>query len=92
MCSGFIEYPASYLGEFWVDSLVHDGYSLENIVKIFGEDRVTLGTDYPFPLGEKNPGELIENMNFSESLHSKLVGENALNWLGMKRSDFITVE
>ena len=84
--------PASYLGKFWVDSLVHDGYSLENIVKVFGEDKVTLGTDYPFPLGEKNPGELIENMNFSESIHSKLIGENALNWLGMKRSDFITGE
>lgn len=84
--------PASYLGEFWVDSLIHDGYTLENIVKIFGEDKVALGTDYPFPLGEKNPGELIQNMNFSESLHSKLIGENALDWLGMKRSDFITGE
>jgi len=82
--------PASYLGKFWVDSLIHDGDTLENIVKIFGEDKVALGTDYPFPLGEKNPGELIQNMDFPESLHSKLIGENALNWLGMKRSDFIT--
>ena len=82
--------PASFLGGFWVDSLDHDGNTLGNIIKIFGEDKVALGTDYPFPLGEENPGELIQNMDFSEPLQSKLMGENALNWLGMKRSDFIT--
>ncbi len=70
--------------------MVHDGNTLGNIIKIFGEDKVALGTDYPFPLGEENPGELIQNMDFSEPLQSKLMGENALNWLGMKRSDFIT--
>jgi len=25
------------------------------------QDRVVLGSDYPFPLGESNPGQLIES-------------------------------
>jgi predicted TIM-barrel fold metal-dependent hydrolase len=36
----------------WVDSLVHDAHALESIVRTFGAERVALGTDYPFPLGE----------------------------------------
>ena len=82
--------PASYLGKFWVDSLVHDGNTLENIIKLFGDEKVSLGTDYPFPLGESSPGELIQKMDFQEKVKSKLMGENALKWLGMKGSDFIT--
>lgn len=27
------------------------------------QDKVMLGTDYPFPLGELEPGTLIESMN-----------------------------
>ena len=36
----------------WVDSLVHDADTLNGIVKVFGAERVALGSDYPFPLGE----------------------------------------
>jgi hypothetical protein len=40
------------MGRFWADSLVHDPDALNLVVKTFGEDKVCLGTDYPFPLGE----------------------------------------
>src|SRR6516165_4511304 len=54
--------PRAYLGRFWVDSLVHDPDMLRLIVKQFGEDRVMLGSDYPFPLGESEPGALIRSV------------------------------
>ena len=38
-------------GRMWVDSLVHEPHALADIVRIFGPDRVCLGSDYPFPLG-----------------------------------------
>ena len=83
--------PKSFLGKFWVDSLVHDKNTLEQIIKIFGEEKVALGTDYPFPLGEENVGELIDsNQNISNDIKSRLLGQNALDWLGMNQSDFIT--
>lgn len=31
------------------------------------KDRVLLGTDYPFPLGELEPGSLIESMHEFDS-------------------------
>merc|ERR1719420_2263867 len=44
--------PREFLGKFWTDSLVHDNTALELLVDVIGEDRIMLGTDYPFPLGE----------------------------------------
>lgn len=43
--------PRAYLGRFWVDSLVHDDDALLFVLKILGESRMILGSDYPFPLG-----------------------------------------
>ena len=47
---------------FYVDSLVHDPDALRLLRKLFGVERIALGSDYPFPLGEAHPGELIESM------------------------------
>ena len=81
--------PKDYLGEFWLDSLVHDDKMLEYIVELVGEDKVALGTDYPFPLGELEPGKLIHGMPFPIKVKEKLLSTNALNWLNMKKEDFI---
>ncbi|XP_073503389.1 2-amino-3-carboxymuconate-6-semialdehyde decarboxylase isoform X2 [Phyllobates terribilis] len=81
--------PRKYLGAFYTDSLVHDPQALELLVDIIGEDKVLLGTDYPFPLGEHKPGLLIESMeDFDQKLKDKLLAENALNFLGLNRTDY----
>lgn len=36
----------------WIDSLVHDPDLLEFICKKIGTERIVMGSDYPFPLGE----------------------------------------
>jgi aminocarboxymuconate-semialdehyde decarboxylase len=82
--------PRSYCGRFWVDSLVHDPKALEFIIEIFGKNRVVLGSDYPFPLGEDNPGRLIEGLDCLDiDTKAKLLGENALEVLGVKKEDFL---
>ena len=81
--------PTSFIGKFWVDSLVHEKRSLDSIIKLFGRNKVSLGTDYPFPLGEENPGSLIKNLDYPKDVKAKLMGENALNWLNIERSDLI---
>lgn len=77
-------HPEKYVHHFWIDSLVHDAKALNYIVDIMGEDFICLGSDYPFPLGEHRPGELIEQMNFNEQLKQKLLFKNALAWMGNK--------
>ncbi|XP_066433425.1 2-amino-3-carboxymuconate-6-semialdehyde decarboxylase isoform X2 [Eleutherodactylus coqui] len=69
--------PRKYLGTFYTDSLVHDPRALELLVEMIGEDKVLLGTDYPFPLGEQQAGQLIESMkDFGKELQANYTAEN----------------
>lgn len=76
--------PRDYIGKFWIDSLVHDPHAMKYIIEVMGEDKICLGSDYPFPLGEQHPGKLIEEMNFNKELNEKLLFKNAQDWLGLK--------
>lgn len=73
--------PREYTDKFWIDSLVHDRKALAFIIDLMGEDRICLGSDYPFPLGEHHPGKLIEEMGYNEGLQQKLLQHNAWKWL-----------
>lgn len=43
--------PRDVVRAFYVDSLVHSPAYLATIIEIIGEDRVLLGSDWPFPMG-----------------------------------------
>ena len=75
--------PRNYIGKFWIDSLVHDPKAMQYIIDVMGADKICLGSDYPFPLGEHRPGELIDQMDISNELKEKLFSRNAFEWLGM---------
>lgn len=80
--------PRDYLGRFWIDALVHDPAVLRLVVDQMGADRVAMGTDYPFPLGELEPGQLIHSMPYDEATKRALLGGAALQWLDLPRSLF----
>jgi len=75
--------PRDYLGKFWVDSLVHDKKAFSYLLEVVGEDKVCLGSDYPFPLGESHPGKLIAKMKAGKKIEKKLLYKNAEDWLGI---------
>lgn len=81
--------PRNYLGRFWIDSLVHDPAILEHVTGLFGSDRVALGTDYPFPLGEPVPGSLIRSMPWDDARKEMLLSGAALQWLGVGKETFV---
>lgn len=81
--------PKEHLGRFYVDSLVHDPDLLKYIVKTLGADRVCLGTDYPFPLGELKVGQAIKEAHFDKETQEKIFHQSALEWLDLKKELFI---
>ena len=83
--------PRQYLatesapGRFYVDSLVHDIDALKLLLKLFGPERVALGSDYPFPLGEAEPGKLIDSIvDLSAREKAQLLSETAREFLGLR--------
>ncbi len=82
--------PSDYFGKIYFDSLVHSKEMLQYLVELAGADHVALGTDYPFPLGELEPGKLIESMGFPREIAAELFHGSALRWLGIDKERFAT--
>src|SRR5262249_43656848 len=81
--------PGQALGKFYVDALVHDADALRTLLRLVGPNRIALGTDYPFPLGEAVPGTLIRSLSeISEADRAQLLGLTALEFLNRKAEDF----
>lgn len=81
---GECEHPPSfYLNRFSVDSAVFDQRTLSFLVQTMGADRVMLGSDYPFPLGEERVGSLIRKSDLAQCAKSALLGSNATRFLGL---------
>jgi aminocarboxymuconate-semialdehyde decarboxylase len=75
--------PKNYLGRFWVDSHVCDHKMLQYVIDLVGADKVMQGSDYPFPLGESVPGELVRSAPISNTEKEKILGSSAKAWLGL---------
>ena len=80
--------PRDYIGKFYLDSLVHEPSVLRYMIDLFGADCIALGSDYPFPLGEEIPGEMIKNMKLDKNVVSALYADTALKWLNLSRQDY----
>jgi aminocarboxymuconate-semialdehyde decarboxylase len=76
-------HPREYLGKFWVDCITHDPLMLEYVLKLKGSKRVCLGSDYPFPLGDLEIGQFIEDMGMDKSVVDDIFCHSTLEWLDM---------
>ncbi|MAC19060.1 MAG: 2-amino-3-carboxymuconate-6-semialdehyde decarboxylase [Phycisphaerae bacterium] len=77
--------PRDHLHRFVYDSLVHDPEALRHLIRLVGPERIALGSDYPFPLGEHHPGAMIRGMADLEGpIADRILGGTALDFLGME--------
>jgi len=81
--------PRNYLGKFWVDSITHDPLVLEYVIKLQGSKRITLGSDYPFPLGDMTIGKFIDDMDISKKVKEDIFANSTLEWLGMSKKELM---
>ncbi|MDH5598350.1 MAG: amidohydrolase [Cyclobacteriaceae bacterium] len=81
--------PRNYLGKFWVDSITHDPMLLDYVIKLQGSKRVTLGSDYPFPLGDLEIGTYIEEMDLAPEVVEDIFCNSTLEWLQLKKEDYL---
>jgi aminocarboxymuconate-semialdehyde decarboxylase len=76
--------PTEYLKKVYFDTVVFTEHQLEYLVKVFGADRILMGTDYPFDMADYDP---VGHVTGTESLDAKTVaaitGGNAKKLLGL---------
>jgi len=75
--------PREYLGKFWIDSITHDAQFLQYAIDLIGSDKICLGSDYPFPLGDLEIGKFIEEMDLPQGDLDNIMHKSTLDWLGV---------
>ena len=70
--------PSFYLKKIYLDTIVFTPHQLEALVALFGVEKILLGTDYPYDMGEYDP---IGHINAVDSLsvadRAAIAGGNA---------------
>jgi aminocarboxymuconate-semialdehyde decarboxylase len=75
--------PSSYVGRFSVDSVVFAPESLRLLVDTLGAESVMVGSDYPYPLGERPVGSVVERAGFLDEQQRLMIRRgNAEGFLG----------
>jgi aminocarboxymuconate-semialdehyde decarboxylase len=76
--------PSSYLKKIYVDTVVFTPEQLAALVATFGVDRVLMGTDYPYDMGEYEPLQhLAATKSLSDDARAAIAGGNAKRLLGV---------
>ena len=52
--------PAEGLALLYTDSILHDPRVLRFVVEMIGADRVMMGSDMPFPIGDEEPAKIVK--------------------------------
>ncbi|RDW76086.1 hypothetical protein BP5796_06907 [Coleophoma crateriformis] len=87
--------PTAHLASgqnIWIDSLVHDPDLLQFLCKKIGSDKIVMGSDYPFPLGEVpmagkmlcSEDKLADFLSWEERAH--MLAGNTIALLGLESS------
>jgi aminocarboxymuconate-semialdehyde decarboxylase len=67
--------PSAYVRRFYYDTILYQPAPLGYLRDLVGSDRLLLGTDYPFPVFEPNPVQLLENTGFTPEEQAQIGGE-----------------
>jgi aminocarboxymuconate-semialdehyde decarboxylase len=73
--------PSTFLRRFYYDTVVHSPEALRFLVDRVGADRVVLGSDYPFPMGDPEPVATVLKSALEEATTAGLLGGNAIQAL-----------
>ncbi|MGB4135306.1 MAG: amidohydrolase family protein [Microbacterium sp.] len=77
--------PSHYTDRFSVDSVVFDPIALRALVDTLGVSQVMVGSDYPYPLGERPVGAVVDRSDFlTESQKNAIRRGNAERFLGAR--------
>lgn len=76
--------PSHYIKLLYYDTVVFQPLYLRHLVEIVGSDRVMLGTDFPFDMGETDPVQLVDSVDgLSEAEATAIKGGIAQSVFGL---------
>lgn len=77
--------PSSFLRRFYYDTIVHGSEALRFLVDRVGSDRVVLGSDFPFPMGDPHPVRAVRAAGLCDDATGAILGRNVSDAIGSAR-------
>ena len=74
--------PSHYVGRFSVDTVVFEQPAFRLLVDTLGVQNVMMGSDYPYPLGERPAGAVVRQSHLGDEARHAILGGNAQRFLG----------
>ena len=59
----------------YTDSILHDPRVLRFVVEMVGADRVMMGSDMPFPIGDEEPARIVTAGGLNAARSNRSAGE-----------------
>jgi aminocarboxymuconate-semialdehyde decarboxylase len=75
--------PAEGFKQLYFDSVVYDPIALRFVCDVAGADKVVLGTDQPFAIGESEPVRFIDSCDLDSSQRAMILGGTAKKLFGI---------
>jgi aminocarboxymuconate-semialdehyde decarboxylase len=83
-CKAVEKLPSEYLQQLYFDSLLYTTENLRHLIETVGADRVVIGTDFPFAMGNANAIDHVMSVEgLSESQQAAILGDTAAGLLGI---------
>jgi aminocarboxymuconate-semialdehyde decarboxylase len=79
--------PAEGLALLYTDSILHDSRVLRFVVEMIGADRVMMGSDMPFPIGDEEPAKIVVAAGLKPNEVASITGGLARQLFRIRMSD-----
>jgi aminocarboxymuconate-semialdehyde decarboxylase len=74
--------PDAALAAMYYDTIVQDTRALRYLADVVGADRIMMGSDMPFPIGDLAPLKIVAETNFSDAERASINGGLAASLFG----------
>ncbi|MGH6716497.1 MAG: amidohydrolase family protein [Bradyrhizobium sp.] len=75
--------PDAALASMYYDTVVQDSRALRFLADVVGAERVMMGSDMPFPIGDAAPLEIVQETSFTKTERNSINGDLARKLFGL---------
>ena len=76
--------PVAALAAIYTDTILHDARVLKFVIAMMGSERLMMGSDMPFPIGELEPLKIVAEAGLSSAQVASINGGLAQRLFGIK--------
>jgi aminocarboxymuconate-semialdehyde decarboxylase len=75
--------PAEGLSLLYTDTILHDARVLKFVIEMIGTERLMMGSDSPFPIGDMQPVKIVEQAGITTAQAASINGGLAQRLFGI---------